>query len=363
MKNNTNTAEAKPTRDKIYYFDYLRIASILAVLCIHIIACDFYISDVHSTSFFILVLWDCFLYWCVPILVMISGALFLNPARVVTLKKLYGYNVLRILVAFIFWSAVYAIYLFINGFGVTEAVKSFLSGYYHMWYMYLIASLYMLVPLLRKISECRQTCKYTLILLFCTAFIIPQILAILVNLPIPGLTGLFHSLQQSYLNLMKYIPNGYIFYFLLGDYLYRNEFSHSVRKWIYWLGIFAAVFSISLTLWLSKRTGTPNELLMEEISVNIAILSTAVFLFGKYKMSKIHMNPFTQKCITHISKCSFGIYLVHCLVILFLQETGIIIQHSLNTISIPLLTILVFIISYLISAAIQKIPVLNKWIV
>ena len=97
---------------------------------------------------------------CVPLFVMLSGALLLQPAKLdepirVFLKK----RLSRIGLAFGFWSMVYLAW----GFYVTNVpvtlsnvvqgiVKDLFTGaWYHFWFIYLIVGLYLITPILRVI--------------------------------------------------------------------------------------------------------------------------------------------------------------------------------------------------------------------
>ena len=63
-------------------YDILRILAILAVIMIHVIGNTFFsMTDVQSVWLNCLNLLNSGLRWCVPVLVMISGALFLAPGK------------------------------------------------------------------------------------------------------------------------------------------------------------------------------------------------------------------------------------------------------------------------------------------
>ena len=87
----------------------------------------------------------------------------------------------------------------------------------------------------------------------------------------------------------------------------------------------------------------------------------AVFTFFKYKdYNNKRVNDFVKV----LSKYSFGAYLVHALIIEQLD-----VRFGLNTLSFnPILAeltigIIVFLVSFVISGILNKIPVLNKYIV
>ena len=100
-----------------------------------------------GTNWFIRITSDALVRWCVPVFLMISGALFLDPARRVTLRHLYGKNLLRVVVAFFVWSYVYS-FARINAGPWHKSLSLLLAGPSHLWFLKAIAGLYIAVPLL-----------------------------------------------------------------------------------------------------------------------------------------------------------------------------------------------------------------------
>lgn len=134
---------------RIYYLDFIRIIAIIAVIVIHVTAQNWYNIALNSTTWTIFNIYNSIVRWAVPILVMISGALFLD--KQIDLKKIYQKNIARIIISFIFWSLIYAIIDYSKGYALKSVFESILIGHYHMWYLYMIAGLYILVPLLKKL--------------------------------------------------------------------------------------------------------------------------------------------------------------------------------------------------------------------
>lgn len=96
-------------------------------------------------------------------------------------------------------------------------------------------------------------------------------------------------------------------------------------------------------------------------TVNVLFEAIAVFTWFKYKKyDQDWLNAFIRK----LAKYSFGAYLVHALVIEQLN-----IRFGLNTLSfnavfaVICIGVLVFTISFAISAVLNKIPVVKKYMV
>ena len=94
---------------RIIAFDVMRIISIFAVILLHYSSQRFYISF-PSPEWEIRNVYDAMVRWGVPVFVMISGALFLDSNKKLSIKRLYTKNILRITCAFLFWSLIYLLY-------------------------------------------------------------------------------------------------------------------------------------------------------------------------------------------------------------------------------------------------------------
>ena len=140
-----------PKGDAIPQLDLLRIAA-AAVVCLHVSA------GVVLNPLDTLPQWwagnigDAASRWSVPLFVMVSGALLLNDNRSFTPMQFYTRRAARLLIPTIFWSALYLAYRRFNSHtGLAEFLEDTAKGdpYFHMWFLYMIAGLYAVTPLLR----------------------------------------------------------------------------------------------------------------------------------------------------------------------------------------------------------------------
>lgn len=156
-------------KDRILYLDVMRVAACLAVIALHIAASGFSDAAVGSYRWNVNNIIDSVVRCAVPLFVMISGTMFLDPNREIKLKTLYRKYVLRIAVAFIFWSGLYAAVERFQGVRLRTVVYDFVTGGSHLWFLYMIAGLYIVTPLLRKITESEKTTKYFIAIWFATS--------------------------------------------------------------------------------------------------------------------------------------------------------------------------------------------------
>ena len=106
----------------------------------------------------------------VPIFVMISGAIFLDPKRELDVKRLYRHNMLRLAVIYLLWGAAYGLmdcyhYGFAN-LTWKDILKEMASGRYHLWYLPMLVGIYALLPVLRSwvLQARKQNLQYFLAL-------------------------------------------------------------------------------------------------------------------------------------------------------------------------------------------------------
>ena len=143
----------KTERQRVLYIDALRVLACMFVVVLHQSAQKFDKAAVGSYEWTVFNVYDSLTRWAVPVFVMISGALFLDPAKEIRLKTLCRKNLLRIGTAFLFWSALYSIVDYLCGTRLRDVVSGFITGHVHLWFLYMIGGLYLIVPLLRRFSR------------------------------------------------------------------------------------------------------------------------------------------------------------------------------------------------------------------
>ena len=351
----------KRLRDnRIIYFDYLRILATLAVIMIHVVSACWNKAPLRSTSWLILTGYDGIVRWAVPIFVMISGALFLDNSKKLSMKDLYGKYILRIVTAFLLWSSVYALWDVIKAKkDVSYFINHLITGEMHMWFLFMIAGLYILTPVIRKIVESENIMKYFLIVIFISASVIPVVFKELAHFN----STYVDALQEAYNDMHFYMPLGYVGYFIVGYYLANKKLSKKMQNIIYILGIIGTVLTIVLVIVNSNEKGNPQGFYYNYLTPNVVMQSISVFVFAKYKLSKIKLGYKSRRIIFALSKYSFGVYLVHIVIRKSLQIYDINALSFPEIISVPVLTIAIFVLSLIISVVLNKIPFVKKYFV
>ncbi len=349
------TPETNKQTDRRWTFDLLRIAASFAVIVLHVSSDGWSGTEILSPEWHTFNVFGSIAWWAVPVFVMVSGALFLGGDR--PIKRIWRKNIFRIVLAFFAWSAVYALAERTPGTPLIMMLRAILRGKSHMWFLPMIACLYMAVPVLRKIVESESVMKYFLFLSFLFAFVIPQAVSCL-----SLISDTWGTFAGQWIGIASFhFPMGYTGYFILGYYLDKIEIGKRAERWIYLLGACGFLFTIAATAAVSGRLQRMVEDFYSVHTVNILLESIAVFVW--FKNHRIPENPLFRKFVGRMSKYSFGAYLAHMLVLDWLARNGIrmLLFHPLF--SVPSISILVFALSYILSAGLNHVPLVKKYFV
>lgn len=346
---------------RIIAFDVMRIVAIFAVIWLHFSSQRFYTSF-PSTEWEIRNIYDAMVRWGVPVFVMISGALFLDANKKLSLRKLYTKNILRIICAFLFWSSLYLLYdiLTANIKNVTfgGVFSGIIKGPFHLWFLKMLLGLYIVAPILKNIANNRKNERYFLLLALITTFILPWFFKFLCYLNI----NLSHILNGFYEKMEIKIALGYTGYFMLGHYLKNKTFKPSIRKTIYFFGLISWICVIVFTHFKSFLGNRADTFFFDNLSLFTLIEAIAIFTFINHRF-KNYKSKYSS-LIIKISNLTFGVYLIHILIRQFFQNYLGIDSYTMGVgIGVPVLSIITFICSLALTWVINKIPRANRYII
>lgn len=293
--------------------------------------------------------YDSLVRFCVPIFVMLTGVLMLSRTYELNdfLKKRFS----RIVLPFLFWSFIYALFALNDRISsghemsLLENIKWIVNllrtgSSYHLWYIYMIIGIYLFIPIISKwvqnVSE--KEILYFLIIWFFT---------LVLNQPV-------FSLLRINIDLTYF--SGFIGYVVLGYYLSIKSFGIS-KKSLKIISLFLIIIGVTITAvgtyFLSRHNNRFQEYFYNYNTLNVLLASIGVFLFFKnFNIS----NPVVIKIFNFIGKYSYGIYLIHVLVLRFMEAIKID-YHFVNPIfAIPLTALICTFSSTIIIYVISKAP-------
>lgn len=386
------------TDNRVVWVDWMRVAACFMVFVVHATE-PFYLGGQGSQ-----ILTEADAYWaslfdslvraCVPLFIVASS--YLQFPLHYSSGEFLRRRVVRVLVPFLLWSAVYALAWGEPAENFQNLLLNFNYSAGHLWFVYMLIGIYLLMPLLSPWAERvgkRELQVYLGIWAFTTliplirdivAGAAPTVIYGVSGLPRQALTPLWGEASWNAYGTFYYF-SGFIGYLLLGLYFRRFVGELSWRKTLAiaipcYLAGFAVVFGGFLRRVFEMAQGIfPVEGLVEKAvwwettwcndTIGVALMTVAwILLFKKIKCD----GKFYQRVLLPVSKASYGIYLLHLLILVpicgfFREWLGLGLEGKLGVWTTPVQivasAILGFLASALIAVVLQKLPKIGKYIV
>lgn len=287
---------------KIIWIQNLRALACILIVLLHII--DGWLKSnqiqltMYSSRWWIdNVFMQIFVRTAVPIFIMISGALLLNPNKDIKFEKIIKYITRMLLIIVTFGLFYCLIEQFVYD-RFNNPLKSVEISILHMfenkswgvmWYIYMMIGLYVITPLIKAFinNTDNKSLVFTLIILFIVSFMIPTI------------NYLFNvELTNFYLEGFAYI-----FYYMMGYFIAYRLKELIKQKNIYIFGVISLVGFFSLLIFKNSYYTEFNT----NINCFIAMWSMFIYYLFSNEIIKIKEN----KILNIIAKYSFGIFLIH----------------------------------------------------
>lgn len=388
------------TENRVVWVDWLRVAACFMVILVHSTE-PFYLGgegsqiltemDAYWASFF-----DSVVRACVPLFIVASS--YLQFPLHYSSGEFLRRRVVRVLVPFLLWSAVYALVWGEPAENFKNLLLNFNYAAGHLWFVYMLIGVYLLMPLLspwaERVSK-RELQVYLAICAFTT--LIPIIrdwyagggenLTVIYGvsgLPRPALTPLWGEASWNTYGTFYYL-SGFVGYLLLGLYLRRFVGELSWKRTLViavpcYLAGFAVVFGGFLWRVFESCGGVfPATGLVEKAvwwettwcndTIGVVLMTVAwLLVFKKIKCS----GGFYQKVLLPVSKASYGIYLLHLLILVPISGAvrewlGVGLEGKLglwtSPVEIVVAALLGFVGSAIVAVVLQKIPKIGKYIV
>jgi surface polysaccharide O-acyltransferase-like enzyme len=305
----------------------------------------------------------------VPLFVMLTGALLLQPSKVESLNVFFKKRVVRIGIPFLFWGVVYFAWDFLveqQAFTSSALIQGVLTGpYFQFWYIYMLFGLYLLTPFLRLMvaHANRSLFKYFIVLWLIGSAFAP----------------LLAQFTPYYLdgNLLT-IP-GYVGYFVLGLYLLNVKVKRSQLVIFMFVGFSLTV--IGTYVMSGIVGGSKSWTFQEYLSPTMILASISLFLLLNTLKTSQNTDALDQetdpkesasskskqsaegKLLRMISENTLPIFLFHEMVLYSLQRGYLGITINGNTINsiigIPLISVITLFICLTVLVPLKKIPFLK----
>lgn len=319
----------------IVWLDVVRLVAMFTVVCCHCTdPFNFYPGtspDIVDIKFWGAV-YGAALRPCVPLFVMITGALLL-PVRG-DASAFYKKRIPRVFFPFLIWSVIYNLFPWITGllgvepkvildffpYSGEEVMRQSLAvslGYIaempfnfslldvHMWYIYLLIGLYLYLPIFSAwVEKASERAK----LWFLAAWGVTLLLPYYTEFAAPYLWG---TCSWNSFGMLYYFA-GFNGYLLLGHYLRNHNWT---GRQLCGIGIpmFAIGYAVTF-LGFRRMTSLPDftdemlELFFTYCSLNVVMMTIPVFMLCKranFRSERI------KKALANLTLCGFGVYMIH----------------------------------------------------
>lgn len=284
----------------------------------------------------------------VPLFFMASGLLLLGKNE--TYLDFFKKRAVKVFLPFVIWSVIYMVWQ--NGIPtapISEIIVSFFVKILrgpranHLWFFYELLGLYLLTPVLRILV---QKAAYKDLFYFLGMWFV-----------LTPLANLLPEFTPVTLGFEFYFLNGYIGYFVFGYLVGKVEVTRTHKQ------VAGAVFISVLAgtlfgMYLFRTYEIQSQYLESYLGVNVVLLSSSLFVLCKDLRTP---SSFLQ-LISLMSRTSFGVYLVHVIVMTELFSTPLLsplTTTGLAAYMIPLIGLLGYLCSVLLIVIFQKIPVIK----
>lgn len=370
----------------IVWLDVVRFIAMFTVVCCHCTdPFNFYPGTAPNIGEIKLwgAIYGSVLRPCVPLFVMITGALLL-PVRG-DASTFYKKRIPRVFYPFLIWSVLYNLFPWITGLlglnpqiildffpyaGEEVMQQSFsVSLEYilmipfnfsilavHMWYIYLLIGLYLYLPVFSAwVEKASERAKQMFLLAWGVTLLLPYYYQFVSNY-------LWGTCSWNSFGML-YAFAGFNGYLLLGHYLKNLEWS--LKKTLA-IGIpmFAVGYAVTFLGFrhitaLPEYTDEMLELFFTYCSLNVVMMTIPVFMLAK----KVKVNSERmKKALANLTVCGFGIYMIHY----FFTGPSVVLMRAINMpigLQIPVAAILAFAVSWGLVWLIYRAGKVAKYIV
>ena len=240
----------------------------------------------------------------VPLFVMLSGWLLLRrPATGEPASAFFRHRLPRILWPLLAWSAFYVVWRMIRydetAPALTWLVRLTENGiYYHLWFLYMLASLYAVTPFIRLVLKQKDRSYLRWMLgLWLAAVLLPP---------------LHHLLHGSFWMFSRGYPVDFLGYFVLGGLLGGRTLSDRGRAVALAAFLAGWVATWSLSWFATAPDAVQSTRWHGELRPNLIVMSVAAFVLLQNIGTRLVASPsWVRKSTAQVARHALGIYALH----------------------------------------------------
>lgn len=370
--------ELQKNPQHIVWLDVVRFVAMFTVVCCHCTdPFNFYPGTAPNIDEIKLwgAIYGALLRPCVPLFVMITGALLL-PVRG-EVSVFYKKRIPRVLWPFLIWSVIYNLFPWITGllgikpeiildffpYSGEEVMRQSLSislDYIaqipfnfsivdvHMWYIYLLIGLYLYLPVFSAwVEKASDKAKLWFLGAWAVTLLLPYYNQFVAQY-------LWGTCSWNAFGMFYYFA-GFNGYLLLGHYLRNLDWKLgkilAIGLPMFVIGYAVTFFGFRYITALSEYSDEMLELFFTYCSLNVVMMTIPVFMLCK----KVNFrSEGIKKALANLTLCGFGIYMIHY----FFTGPSVLLVRTLGVplgIQIPVASVMAFGVSWLIVWAVYRV--------
>lgn len=370
--------ELQKNPQHIVWLDVVRFVAMFTVVCCHCTdPFNFYPGTAPNIDEIKLwgAIYGALLRPCVPLFVMITGALLL-PVRG-EVSVFYKKRIPRVLWPFLIWSVIYNLFPWITGllgikpeiildffpYSGEEVMRQSLSislDYIaqipfnfsivdvHMWYIYLLIGLYLYLPVFSAwVEKASDKAKLWFLGAWAVTLLLPYYNQFVAQY-------LWGTCSWNAFGMFYYFA-GFNGYLLLGHYLRNLDWKLgkilAIGLPMFVIGYAVTFFGFRYITALPEYSDEMLELFFTYCSLNVVMMTIPVFMLCK----KVNFrSEGIKKALANLTLCGFGIYMIHY----FFTGPSVLLVRTLGVplgIQIPVASAMAFGVSWLIVWAVYRV--------
>ena len=370
--------ELQKNPQHIVWLDVVRFVAMFTVVCCHCTdPFNFYPGTAPNIDEIKLwgAIYGALLRPCVPLFVMITGALLL-PVRG-EVSVFYKKRIPRVLWPFLIWSVIYNLFPWITGllgikpeiildffpYSGEEVMRQSLAislDYIaqipfnfsivdvHMWYIYLLIGLYLYLPVFSAwVEKASDKAKLWFLGAWAVTLLLPYYNQFVAQY-------LWGTCSWNAFGMFYYFA-GFNGYLLLGHYLRNLDWTLgkilAIGLPMFVIGYAVTFFGFRYITALPEYSDEMLELFFTYCSLNVVMMTIPVFMLCK----KVNFrSEGIKKALANLTLCGFGIYMIHY----FFTGPSVLLVRTLGVplgIQIPVASVMAFGVSWLIVWAVYRV--------
>lgn len=290
----------------------------------------------------------------VPLFFALSGYLLLQ--RPEPIGDFFRKRFEKVLLPLLAWSLIYVLWAAWWGerqFNLFSAFASILSGPVadHLWFLYALVGVYLAVPLLWKFIEGDSNRLLVYFLFLWVLFV-----------PLKNIFGVLFGFEFGF---DFPLAGGFVGYFLLGFWLGRRTFGPRWRVLALLVFLLCVALAVYGNFARSLAAGQFDNFFDNYFGLLVFLETTALLIFLPGLEPSLRRLPgLAQKILVGLGLISYGVYLVHMLLIEAFRRGYFGFSMSATALhplyGIPVTIVLVFLVSLLVTLIFRALPVLRK---